>query len=83
MWQNESNKVNFEKMIEAIRGSKEGKAVGVFIKDKFPGEYMKNWSDMITAEGLEKVRSGYASFSFNTVLIMLLSYCYFYIFSFS
>ncbi|KAI2663101.1 FACT complex subunit SPT16 [Labeo rohita] len=52
---NESNKVNFEKMIEAIRGSKEGKAVGVFMKDKFPGEYMKSWSDMITAEGLEKV----------------------------
>ncbi|XP_048039478.1 FACT complex subunit SPT16 isoform X2 [Megalobrama amblycephala] len=51
----ESNKVNFEKMIEAIRGSKDGKTVGVFIKDKFPGEYMKNWSDMITAEGLEKV----------------------------
>lgn len=42
-------------MIEAIRGSKEGKAVGVFIKDKFPGEYMKSWSDMITAEGLERV----------------------------
>lgn len=53
--------MNFEKMIEAIRGSKDGKTVGVFIKDKFPGEYMKNWSDMITAEGLEKVRSGYAS----------------------
>ncbi|XP_051565487.1 FACT complex subunit SPT16 isoform X2 [Myxocyprinus asiaticus] len=52
---NESNKANFEKMIEAVRGSKEGKTVGVFIKDKFPGEYMKSWSDMITAEGLERV----------------------------
>ncbi|XP_059356837.1 FACT complex subunit SPT16-like [Carassius carassius] len=51
----ESNKVNFEKMIEAIRGSKEGKTVGVFMKDKFPGEYMKSWSDMMTAEGLERV----------------------------
>lgn len=56
MSQNESNKANFEKMIEAIRGSKEGKRVGVFIKDKFPGEYMKSWNDMLTAEGLEKVR---------------------------
>lgn len=54
--QNESNKANFEKMIEAIRGSKAGKSVGVFIKDKFPGEYMKSWNDMLTAEGLEKVR---------------------------
>lgn len=53
--QNESNKANFEKMIEAIRGSKAGKTVGVFIKDKFPGEYMKSWNDMLTAEGLEKV----------------------------
>uniref|UniRef100_A0A6Q2Z537 FACT complex subunit n=1 Tax=Esox lucius TaxID=8010 RepID=A0A6Q2Z537_ESOLU len=52
---NESNKANFEKMMEAIRASKEGKAVGVFSKDKFPGEYMKSWNDMITAEGLEKV----------------------------
>lgn len=43
-------------MIEAIRGSKEGKTVGVFSKDKFPGEYMKSWNDTITAEGLEKVR---------------------------
>lgn len=42
-------------MIEAIRGSKEGKTVGVFSKDKFPGEYMKSWNDTITAEGLEKV----------------------------
>ncbi len=54
--QNESNKANFDKMIEAIRGSKEGKTVGVFSKDKFPGEYMKSWNDTITAEGLEKVR---------------------------
>ena len=53
--QNESNKANFDKMIEAIRGSKEGKTVGIFSKDKFPGEYMKSWNDTITAEGLEKV----------------------------
>ncbi|KAG5841679.1 hypothetical protein ANANG_G00169230 [Anguilla anguilla] len=52
---NESNKANFEKMLEAIRASREGKTVGVFIKDKFPGEYMKSWNDMITAEGLQRV----------------------------
>lgn len=43
-------------MIEAIRGSKQGKTVGFFSKDKFPGDYMKSWNDTITAEGLEKVR---------------------------
>uniref|UniRef100_A0AAQ4PLU2 FACT complex subunit n=1 Tax=Gasterosteus aculeatus aculeatus TaxID=481459 RepID=A0AAQ4PLU2_GASAC len=52
---NESNKANFDKMIEAIRGSKQGKTVGFFSKDKFPGDYMKSWNDTITAEGLEKV----------------------------
>lgn len=53
--QNESNKGNFDKMIEAIKGSKEGKTVGVFSKDKFPGEYMKSWNDALNSEGLEKV----------------------------
>ncbi|CAL8377622.1 FACT complex subunit SPT16 [Gadus morhua] len=52
---NESNKANFDKMMEAIKGSKEGKTVGVFSKDKFPGEYMKSWNDTITAEGLGMV----------------------------
>lgn len=53
--QNESNKGNFDKMIEAVRGSKGGKTVGVFSKDKFPGEYMKSWNDTLSAEGLDKV----------------------------
>ncbi|CAJ1085903.1 FACT complex subunit SPT16 [Xyrichtys novacula] len=52
---NESNKANFDKMIEAIKGSREGKTVGIFSKDKFPGEYMKSWNDTLGAEGLEKV----------------------------
>ncbi|CAL8326298.1 unnamed protein product [Lota lota] len=52
---NESNKANFDKMMEAIKSSKEGKTVGVFSKDKFPGEYMKSWNDTITAEGLGMV----------------------------
>ncbi|KAK1890294.1 FACT complex subunit SPT16 [Dissostichus eleginoides] len=52
---NESNKANFDKMIEAIKGSKEGKTVGIFSKDKFPGEYMKSWNETISTEGLEKV----------------------------
>lgn len=42
-------------MIEAIRGSKDGKTVGVFSKDKFPGDYMKSWNDTLSSEGLEKV----------------------------
>ncbi|XP_077688214.1 FACT complex subunit SPT16 isoform X2 [Eretmochelys imbricata] len=52
---NESNKGNFEKMIEALKGSKNGKRIGVFSKDKFPGEFMKNWNDCLSKEGFEKV----------------------------
>ncbi|MEQ2272136.1 FACT complex subunit SPT16 [Xenotaenia resolanae] len=52
---NESNKINFDKMIESIKGSKGGKTIGVFSKDKFPGEYMKSWNDTLNAEGLERV----------------------------
>nr|XP_006121060.1 FACT complex subunit SPT16 [Pelodiscus sinensis] len=52
---NESNKGNFEKMIEALKGSKNGKRIGVFSKDKFPGEFMKSWNDCLSKEGFEKV----------------------------
>lgn len=58
--QNESNKANFDKMIEAIKGSKGGKTVGVFSKDKFPGDYMKSWNNALSSEGLERVRDGSA-----------------------
>nr|XP_033780947.1 FACT complex subunit SPT16 [Geotrypetes seraphini] len=51
---NESNKGNFDKMIEAIRGSRNGKKIGVFSKDKFPGDFMKSWNDCINKEGFEK-----------------------------
>lgn len=42
-------------MIEALKGSKNGKRIGVFSKDKFPGEFMKNWNDCLSKEGFEKV----------------------------
>ncbi|NXO52418.1 SP16H protein, partial [Aramus guarauna] len=52
---NESNKANFEKMIEALKASKGGKRIGVFSKDKFPGDFMKSWNDCLSKEGFEKV----------------------------
>ncbi|PKK17178.1 FACT complex subunit SPT16-like, partial [Columba livia] len=52
---NESNKANFEKMIEALRSSRGGKRLGVFSKDKFPGDFMKSWNDCLNKEGFEKV----------------------------
>ncbi|KAM7026429.1 LOW QUALITY PROTEIN: FACT complex subunit SPT16, partial [Acridotheres tristis] len=52
---NESNKANFEKLIEALKGSRGGRRLGVFSKDKFPGEFMKSWNDALSKEGFEKV----------------------------
>ncbi|XP_075068227.1 FACT complex subunit SPT16 [Mixophyes fleayi] len=53
--QNDSNKANFDKMLEAIRGSKKGKRIGVFSKDKFPGDFMKSWYDCLNKEDLDKM----------------------------
>ncbi|KAB1277189.1 FACT complex subunit SPT16 [Camelus dromedarius] len=53
--QNESNKSSFDKMIEAIKESKNGKKIGVFSKDKFPGEFMKSWNDCLNKEGFDKI----------------------------
>uniref|UniRef100_H0X7Z7 FACT complex subunit n=1 Tax=Otolemur garnettii TaxID=30611 RepID=H0X7Z7_OTOGA len=52
---NESNKSSFDKMIEAIKESKSGKKIGVFSKDKFPGEFMKSWNDCLNKEGFDKI----------------------------
>lgn len=52
--QNENNKANFDKMLEVIRGSKKGKRIGVFSKDKFPGDFMKSWYDCLNKEGFDK-----------------------------
>ncbi|NXC10123.1 SP16H protein, partial [Orthonyx spaldingii] len=52
---NESNKANFEKLLEALKSSRGGRRLGVFSKDKFPGEFMKSWNDALSKEGFEKV----------------------------
>ncbi|XP_026545907.1 FACT complex subunit SPT16-like, partial [Notechis scutatus] len=52
---NESNKANFVKMIDVLKNSKNGKHLGVFSKDKFPGEFMNSWNDALSKEGFEKV----------------------------
>lgn len=51
----DGNKANFEKLIETIKGSKQGKTIGTFQKDKFPGEFMDSWWSAISAESIEKV----------------------------
>ena len=43
-------------MITALKQSKKGKAVGVFPKDKFPGEFMDAWRSVFKKEAFETVR---------------------------
>uniref|UniRef100_A0A8B9VF00 FACT complex subunit n=1 Tax=Anas zonorhyncha TaxID=75864 RepID=A0A8B9VF00_9AVES len=42
-------------MVEALKASKAGKRIGVFSKDKFPGDFMRSWNDCLAKEGFEKV----------------------------
>lgn len=46
---NDKDKANFEKLIEAMKASKKGKAVGVFSKDNFPGEFCESWNSTLKA----------------------------------
>ena len=40
----DNDKKNFDELVKAIKGSKEGKTMGVFTKDlKFPGGFMDAW----------------------------------------
>ncbi|XP_077504278.1 SPT16 homolog, facilitates chromatin remodeling subunit dre4 isoform X1 [Amblyomma americanum] len=51
----DKDKANFEKLIEAIKKSRNGKVVGEFSKDKFPGEFMDAWRSAISAEKFDTV----------------------------
>ena len=48
---------NYKKLVEAIKGSKGGKSVGEFSKDKFPGEFIEGWRKIVDASesGLSKL----------------------------
>ncbi|ODM94648.1 FACT complex subunit spt16 [Orchesella cincta] len=52
---NDKDKANFEKLVEALKGSKGGKTIGTFTKDKFPGEFMDSWKSAFSKEGFETI----------------------------
>jgi nucleosome binding factor SPN SPT16 subunit len=54
-FQADKDKANFEKLVEALKGSKEGKTVGSFVKDKFPGDFMDGWRAEYSTAKFEKV----------------------------
>ncbi|XP_065074027.1 FACT complex subunit spt16 [Ochlerotatus camptorhynchus] len=52
---NDKDKANFEKLLEAIKGSKDGKTLGVFSKDNFPGEFCESWRAFIKDKSFDSV----------------------------
>lgn len=51
----DKDKANYQKLVDGIKGSKKGKTMGEFSKDKFPGEFMDGWRSALKGEGFEKV----------------------------
>lgn len=61
--QNDKDKGNFTKLLDVMKSSRNGKAIGVFSKDDFPGEFCKSWQDAMSAHKFETADIG-ASIAF-------------------
>lgn len=46
---------NFKTLVEAIKGSKKGKTIGVFSKDNYPGVFMDSWRATVKKENFQTV----------------------------
>ncbi|XP_055626889.1 FACT complex subunit spt16 isoform X2 [Toxorhynchites rutilus septentrionalis] len=51
----DKDKANFEKLLEAIKASKNGKTLGVFTKDNFPGEFCESWRAFLKDKSFESL----------------------------
>ncbi|KAL5022386.1 hypothetical protein ScPMuIL_001541 [Solemya velum] len=51
----DKDQANFNKLVKGIKDSKEGKTIGEFGKDKFPGDFMDGWRSALKAENFQKV----------------------------
>ncbi|XP_065084916.1 FACT complex subunit spt16-like [Ochlerotatus camptorhynchus] len=52
---NDKDKANFDKLLEAIKGSKDGKTLGVFSKDNFPGEFCESWRAFVKDKSFDRM----------------------------
>lgn len=52
---NDKDKANFEKLIEIMKKSKDGKTLGAFAKDVFEGEFCESWRNALKGKGFEQV----------------------------
>jgi nucleosome binding factor SPN SPT16 subunit len=55
IFQSDEDKTNFLKLIDALKRSKQGKALGVFSKDNYPGPFMDAWRAALKKEHFETV----------------------------
>jgi hypothetical protein len=55
IFQSDEDKTNFLKIIDALKRSKRGKALGVFSKDNYPGPFMDAWRAALKKEHFETV----------------------------
>lgn len=51
----DQDKENFQKLVNAIKGSNSRKTVGVFVKDNFQGQFLDEWKNAFEKESFEKV----------------------------
>jgi len=54
-YQGSNDKDSFEKLIKAIKSSKNGKSVGIFGKEKYPGAFLDAWRSEFDKEKFETV----------------------------
>nr|CAD7196229.1 unnamed protein product [Timema douglasi] len=52
---NDDDKANFKALIDAIKGSKKGKTLGLFTKDNYPGQFMVAWRSALKKEEFENL----------------------------
>lgn len=55
LFQGGNDKDGIEKLIKAIKSSKNGKSVGIFGKEKYPGPFMDAWKTEFDKGGFETV----------------------------
>lgn len=53
--QNDKDKANITKLIDAIKGSKGGSKIGVYAKDKFSSELIDAWRKAVKEANFEQV----------------------------
>ena len=49
------DKKNFSKLVDAIKSSNDGKTIGSFTKEEYPGDFMNAWRDALKKESFDQV----------------------------